>query len=393
MAEASPLRTIITEFLGPPGPSAPLAANQGDQNQAPQIPQAQQVQEAQQAPKIQPAPQTQQTQQAPQASQAQAPQNAQAATTTPAPEASRLGPIDQRRSLDPVGFFAPRVPDVGHHERCRKRIRGSHDGIMLFDTTNARYVFENRYFPTFYIRLNDFFKPGENLKRTVTENEKVNEPVMKFLLDHRLAKVVEFSWWLRIKGELTAQVSYISSGPLDGFLRIPFKAIDTWREEEDQILGYPRDPYKRVDAHTSCRIIEFKIDGTIFTSNQAVVLFQTGFPARFYFTSDILKLKTLASGRKTMHIRPKKNGRKILCPYKGEGEYFDLEIGGKEYKNILWVYNRPNPEVALIKDRYCFNAQHPNITIFKIEGAAQDHPAPADRKMTAEERELFGDDY
>ncbi|KAK6355163.1 hypothetical protein TWF696_004283 [Orbilia brochopaga] len=323
-----------------------------------------------------------------------------ASQTPPATVADHTPRASQRRLiqkyyLDPGGF-RPRFPRAGHNERCRKRIRGWHDDVKLFDTMHARYVFENDYFPLLYIRYEDFFKPCENLKRIEEEKEDVSkEPIIKFMTVHGLAVDVESNWWLRVDGEVTARVHYILSGLLKGFLRIPFKAIDTWKEEEDQIIGYPRDPYKRVDVHPCWRTIEFNIDEVVFKSNQAVVVFQPGFPARFYFASDIFKLKPKLPGKKVPMIRIKKtlNSKTIICPYKGEGQYYNLDIDGKVYEKIMWSYNRPNPEVALIKDRFCFSGQHPKITPFRIEGAIQEQPAgPADHGMTDEERELFSND-
>ncbi|EWC46778.1 hypothetical protein DRE_04023 [Drechslerella stenobrocha 248] len=299
----------------------------------------------------------------------------------------RMRPLDMKRYLDPIGCFLPRFPKTGHHERCRKRIRGLHEGVLLFDTTHARYVWENNYFPTFYIRRQDWFRPQENLRKKASPRRQFHAQVLKFTMMNELATRLEDDWWVVVEGRMISQIHYISGGLFEGYFRVGFKAIDTWMEEGDQIIGYPRDPYKRIDTHPCSRTIEFKLGDTPFKSNQAVIVFQVGFQARFYFTTDIFKLK-LGPGIKRPAVSYKKSGKKMICPYKGEAEYYDVEIDGREYSNIAWSYSRPNIEVYSLKDRFCFSNRQ--IPFIRIEGVVQEQPAvPADHMMSWEERQLF----
>ncbi|KAK6544305.1 hypothetical protein TWF694_001005 [Orbilia ellipsospora] len=291
--------------------------------------------------------------------------------------------LDPKKYLERKGTYKPVFPRPGHFERCKKRIRGSYKGILLFDTYHALYVWENAYFPTFYIPRRHFFEPFPLLRSR--DKPRFDERLVPFLLGHNLATVVELDWELVLKNEVVTKVMCIVEGRLEGYVRVFFKHLE-WKEEDDQIVSYPKDPYKRIDVHNSIRTIQIQIGYTTLQSDQVVVLLQNGYPPRFYFTMDIFKLKKGA--RKGPSLVTHKSGKKAVCPYKGEAEYFNLEIEGKVWVNIGWCYTNPNPEVFLIKDRYCFSNRQ--IISLKIEGALQvQEPIPVDYEMTPEELTLF----
>jgi uncharacterized protein (DUF427 family) len=42
------------------------------------------------------------------------------------------------------------------------------------------------------------------------------------------------------------------------------------------------------------------------------------------------------------------------CPYKGEANYFSLDVDGTTAHNAVWTYEAPYPAVAVIKDHLAF---------------------------------------
>jgi uncharacterized protein (DUF427 family) len=42
------------------------------------------------------------------------------------------------------------------------------------------------------------------------------------------------------------------------------------------------------------------------------------------------------------------------CPYKGDAEYFSINVDGKTAENAVWYYATPYPAVAQIQDRVAF---------------------------------------
>lgn len=71
-------------------------------------------------------------------------------------------------------------------------------------------------------------------------------------------------------------------------------------------------------------------------------LFETGLPRRFYLP--------LTSLDQTV-LRP--NNTRTQCPYKGEAQYYDVEVGGKTHQNLFWYYTRPTIESSKIEGLVC----------------------------------------
>jgi Domain of unknown function (DUF427) len=73
---------------------------------------------------------------------------------------------------------------------------------------------------------------------------------------------------------------------LVGYVKIEFKALDEWLEEQSQIVYHPKDPHHRVDCLPSGRQIRVEIDGVVLadTGSQGGVmsLWETHLPARWY---------------------------------------------------------------------------------------------------------------
>ena len=88
----------------------------------------------------------------------------------------------------------------------------------------------------------------------------------------------------------------------------------------------------------STRRITVSIAGKVVAdSGFAVHLYETGLPTRYYLP--------LTSVDQSL-LRPSKNRTK--CPYKGEAEYYHVEIEGKVYENVVWYYNSPIIESAAV---------------------------------------------
>jgi len=128
---------------------------------------------------------------------------------------------------------------------------------------------------------------------------------------------------------------------------------DQWLEEDTPIFVHPKDPFKRVDIVSSSRALKVEIDGhTIASAPTSMHLYETGLPVRYYvpLTSiDVSKLK--------------RSETKSQCPYKGEAEYYHVEIEGKEYNDIVWFYDRPTVECAAVTGLCCFYNEKVDVSI------------------------------
>lgn len=73
-----------------------------------------------------------------------------------------------------------------------------------------------------------------------------------------------------------ARVFDVGDGPVAGLVRFEWSTID-WFEEDELILGHPRNPYVRVDALRSHRHVRVELDGiTLADTRSPVMLFETG---------------------------------------------------------------------------------------------------------------------
>jgi Domain of unknown function (DUF427) len=73
---------------------------------------------------------------------------------------------------------------------------------------------------------------------------------------------------------------------LAGFVKVEFKSLDQWLEEQSLIFAHPKDPFHRVDVLPSGRQVKIEIDGIVLadTGSEGGVmsLWETNFPPRWY---------------------------------------------------------------------------------------------------------------
>ena len=100
---------------------------------------------------------------------------------------------------------------------------------------------------------------------------------------------------------------------------LDFGAFD-WLEDDEEIIGHPRDPFHRVDIRASSLKVEVALDGvTLASTNGAQLLYETMLPVRYYIPPEDVRLDLMEESPK-----------RTVCPYKGEASY--------------WTY--PGPERA-----------------------------------------------
>lgn len=92
-------------------------------------------------------------------------------------------------------------------EKTSRRVRGLYDGIYVFDTTEARFVWEHQYYPQFYI-------PSSSVKAGVlTKDGSVDKEESAFLAT------------LKGENKSTDRIIIYDKGPLAGLVRFEFSAL------------------------------------------------------------------------------------------------------------------------------------------------------------------------
>lgn len=158
-------------------------------------------------------------------------------------------------------------------------------------------------------------------------------------------------WNITVNGNKIANGAYTFSenaggeySKLTGYIGFTRNAISKMLEEDEELIGNPRNPFHRIDTRPTSRLVQYKIGDTIIAeSTKSVVLFETSLRARYYVPQDDVKMDLLVKTPTT-----------TICPYKGISSYWSIKINEQEYKDLAWSYLEPLEESALIKEYICF---------------------------------------
>lgn len=255
------------------------------------------------------------------------------------------------------------------YEPTAKRIRASVGGIVVVDTVRAWLVWEPR-------RVTPIF--------AVPEQELLAELAPA---DLPAAAVEEHAFALR-KGEAptsldpgtkfgrhtcpgeeldvvtaAATVPRAAFRPEDpdlaGYVVLNFSSFD-WLEDDEEIIGHPRDPFHRIDIRASSRNVDVALDGvTLASTTGAQLLYETLLPVRYYLPPSDVRLDLM-----------KESPKRTVCPYKGEASYWSYPESG-EGLNIAWSYDRRFRDAAQIHGLISFFNERVDL---RVDGVLQPRP-------------------
>lgn len=210
-------------------------------------------------------------------------------------------------------------------------MRALFNHVVVVDTTKARHVWEHPSFPQFYV-------PFEDLEPTtvvVEKNQAVTGPGGP---GDDPGDPVAFFATLHVRNRSTDRVLVFDNGPLAGLVRFEFAAMDAWFEEDQEIYVHPKDPYKRIDILPTSRKITVKVDDHVIAETRsAKCLLETSLPMRFYLPKPSLNWEYITPSTTTSR-----------CPYKGEANYYNVTINGRDHRDLLWWYRYPTQESIFI---------------------------------------------
>jgi uncharacterized protein (DUF427 family) len=234
-------------------------------------------------------------------------------------------------------------------EHGQKRVRAYLGGELVADTSRPLLVWEIPYYPAYYI-------PAADVRASLVATGATERSPSRG--EAELFDVVVG----QAKAERAAR-RYPDS-PIEELrdaVRIDFAAMDEWLEEDEPVYVHPRDPYTRVDILGSSRHVRVEVDGvTIAESHAPRILFETGLPPRYYLPLSDLRRDLLRPSDTQTH-----------CPYKGTAGYWSVEIGGKVYDDLVWIYRTPLPESQKIAGLACFYNEKVDLY---VDGVPQDRP-------------------
>jgi uncharacterized protein (DUF427 family) len=216
-----------------------------------------------------------------------------------------------------------------------RRVRGRVNDATVVDTTRGRLMHETGLLPVFYAPVED--------------------------VDHDLLAETEHSthcpfkgdasyWSVRVGEREVDNAIWWYPDPIDaaswlkGYAGFYWEKLDTWLDEEQELIGKLRDPYHRVDVRPSSRRVRVIANGEVVAeSNSPMALFETGIGLRFYLPRGDVRTDLLA---------PTKT--RTVCPYKGRAHWSSLKAGGETLEDAAWAYPEPLEGCHAVRDHIAF---------------------------------------
>jgi len=266
--------------------------------------------------------------------------------------------------------MALRIRDLlGQHlgdlrfEPTVKRIRGILAGQVLFDTRRAMLVWEpGRVVPTYAVPVVDtacLFAPVTRPTGTATipsaelPDVSMAGPVLDPTVPFGVRSTPGTALEARMPGgEAVAEAFRPEDRALHDYIVFDFDSLDSWLEEEEEVIGHPRDPYWRVDLRRSSRRVEVRLDGhTVADTDNPLLVFETMLPVRYYVPADAVQVELVPSDTRS------------VCPYKGRASYWSVDLPGSTYTDLAWTYTEPFTETAALEGLVCFFDERADLVL------------------------------
>jgi uncharacterized protein (DUF427 family) len=216
--------------------------------------------------------------------------------------------------------FSEAIPDGLRYEPTPKRVRAEAGGELALDTTRAVLVWEPGHaVPTYAV-------PREDLRTDVGS-----------------------------AGE------GFEDEDLEGYVALDWEAMDRWLEEEEEVIGHPRDPFHRIDIRRSRRHVQVELDDEVLADTQRPsLLFETGLPVRFYIPREDVREELLVP-----------TSTQTICAYKGRASYWSATIGGRVHEDIAWSYPEPLTDAIRVQGLIAFFNERVDLS---VDGERLDRP-------------------
>ncbi|TQF73301.1 DUF427 domain-containing protein [Rhodococcus spelaei] len=219
-----------------------------------------------------------------------------------------------------------------------KRIRALRGGAVVADSTRAALVWEpRRVVPTYAVPATDVL--GE----------------LRPVLDPRVAAHTcpGAALSVAVAGEVLADVAFRPADPeLADMVLLDFAAFD-WSEEDEPVLGHPRDPFHRVDVRRSSRRVRMAIGSLVVAeSDRPSLVFETMLPVtRFYLPREDVRVPLAPSETRT------------YCAYKGAASHFSVDGVGEAGIDVAWSYESPLPDCPQIAGLVAFYQERIDVSV------------------------------
>ena len=238
-------------------------------------------------------------------------------------------------------FLVPGMPErVLYAEPLRRRLRAELGGRTVVQSDDAVLLFEPGRYPVAYFPRKDFAEGALQPIEHRSRHPELGETVWFEVVGD--ARGADRAAWEHVRLPTEAAI-------LQDTVALAWRAMDGFYEEDDRILGHAADPYHRIDVrHSSRHLVVRAGDRIVADSTAPLVLYESGFAARWYVPRGDVVADALADAE-----------LQTFCPYKGIASYYD--IGGVQL--AAWSYRAPFDEMAAIADLVSFEPDRVEVTL------------------------------
>ena len=216
-----------------------------------------------------------------------------------------------------------------------KRVRVEWNGVTIADSRRVKTLHETGKLMVFYFRREDV--DMERLERTDHRSECPHKGTASY-------------WTIRAGGRSAENAVWSYENPiasasfLAGYLAFVFEKMDAWYQEDEQVYAHPRDPYHRFDVHRSSRHVVVRHAGVVIAeSGKPRILFETGTATRYYLPPADVRTELLKPSETVSQ-----------CPYKGDGQHWNLTVEGITVRDAAWTLPAPLGEADMVAGFFCF---------------------------------------
>jgi uncharacterized protein (DUF427 family) len=242
------------------------------------------------------------------------------------------------------------------HEPTEKRVRALLADRVVADSARAVLVWEpRRVVPSYAVPERDV--SGELVPAAAEGPDAPAPPILHPGIPFSVHSTAGEALDVRVDGATLAGAAFRPADPdLAGHVILDFQAFDEWLEEDEALVGHPRDPFHRVDIRPSSRHVRVELDGALLAeSSRPTIVFETNLPTRFYLPREDVRQELQPSARRT------------YCAYKGEASYWSAATGG----GLGWSYENPLREAAALRGLVAFFDER--VDVF-LDGERRERP-------------------
>ena len=154
-------------------------------------------------------------------------------------------------------------------------------------------------------------------------------------------------------GELPGAAFAPDDEDLAGYVVLDWRAFTQWFEEDEPVMGHPRDPFDRIDCLRSTRRVTISVDGQVLAdTTRATLLFETPLLTRYYLPREDIAMDLL-----------ERSDRHTVCAYKGQASYWSARVGDRHLPDLAWTYEEPLHDALPVRGLIAFFTERTGVDL------------------------------